>query len=102
MIVDGTLMTQIVAAAVGAAVVATIGIFQHYTWRNLVSVVAGFALFAAALAWTDPNPDLHAFKVGLSALGAGMWVSAVREEKQRRKLKTRERHLLEDGAGSAR
>lgn len=65
-----------------AAAVATIGIFQHYRTRNLLELVIGFAIFVAVLGWTDPDPDLHTFKVGLAGIGAGMWVSAVREEKR--------------------
>jgi peptidoglycan/LPS O-acetylase OafA/YrhL len=73
--------TILLVAVCGAAAFA-IGLFQHYRLVNLVSVAAGVLLFTAILAWTDPNPDLHAYKILLAGIGAGMWVSAVRDERR--------------------
>jgi peptidoglycan/LPS O-acetylase OafA/YrhL len=84
-VTESAIALQAGAAVVGAAVAASIGIFQHYGTRNLVSLVVGFAIFVAVLGWTDPNPDLHTYKVLLAGIGAGMWISAVREEVRRRR-----------------
>ena len=59
-----------------------VGIFQHYSLGNLVLLTLGMAIFVTVLVWSDPSPDLHAFKVLLAGLGAGMWVSSVRDERR--------------------
>lgn len=97
LVVDNASLTPLVAAAVGAAVVATIGVFQHYASRNLLWLIVGFSVFVAALAWTDPNPSLHVLKIGFSGLGTGAWVSAVRDERNRKKLKSRDENYPSDG-----
>jgi hypothetical protein len=84
-VTDASAALQVAVAAVGAAVVAAIAISRHYTASNLVQVVVGFAIFLGVLGWTDPNPDLHIYKVGLAAIGTAMWVSALRDEERRKK-----------------
>lgn len=67
---------------IATVAVLAVGIFQHYSFGNLVMLTLGVGIFLSVLAWSDPNPELHAYKVLLAGLGAGMWVSAVRDERR--------------------
>lgn len=76
---------QLAVVAVSAAAAAAIAIFQHYSRNNFVYLLVGMVVFLGVLGWTDPDPNLHPYKVLLAGLGAGMWVSAVRDESRRRR-----------------
>lgn len=82
---EAGLIPQLAVVAVGLAAAAAIAIFQHYSRGNFVYLLVGIAVFLGVLGWTDPDPNLHASKILLAGLGAGMWASAVRDESRRRR-----------------
>ena len=62
---------QLAVVAVSAAAAAAIAIFQHDSGNNFVYLLVGIVVFLGVRGWTDPDPNLHPYKVLLAGLGAG-------------------------------